>query len=174
MGVGKYRPCLFRCHQPESAIGLLFRDHPEEHDLERGPCGWSARSPLSTHQGTKSMYRTDLQLLLDAVDGGPSGHRLNPSRLVNPGVVHAPCKGDEYLTLPRGQLRLEARHSTSTLGRGVRAEEAFIFHSVGQMTILWEGTCPPWVGPFGTCLGQEHFGNIRVIQDEGRSTGKTP
>ena len=67
------------------------------------------------------------------------------SRLSDP---HKPPPG---LKLPGWRVG----HPKTALGRGVRVEEAFIFHSVGQMTISWQGQCPLGLGHLALVGGKD-------------------
>ncbi len=46
----------------------------------------------------------------------------------------------------------------TALDHGVRVEEAFIFHSVGQMTISWQGQCPLGLGHLALAVGKDIWG----------------
>ena len=59
------------------------------------------------------LHRPDTQFLLNAVDGVPGRHRLNPPRLRYPSVGHTLGEGDEYLPAPLESARPPLQHLRS-------------------------------------------------------------
>ena len=123
-GGGECRPCLCGCNQPESGADLLFRNCLKEHDPRKR--SESLAPPAVRYARTSAnqiLHRPDIQLFLDVVDGVLNGHRPDCSLLLHPDVEHAPCEGDEYLSLPRSQLGLEARYPKPRWAVGCVAEK---------------------------------------------------
>ena len=59
------------------------------------------------------LYRPETQFLLNAVDGVPGRHRLDPPRLRDPSVGHTLGEGDEYLPLASESDRPPLQHLPS-------------------------------------------------------------